>query len=43
MADGQAALSFFVRGTGAAGPANLLALAALAAYLAFLGAVVTAG
>ena len=37
------ALSFFVRGMGAAGPANLLALAALAVYLAFLGAVVTAG
>ncbi len=37
------AVSFFVRGVGAEGPANVIALAALGVYLAFLGAIVTAG
>lgn len=37
------AVSFFVRGMGQEGAANVIALAALAVYLAFLGAIFMGG
>lgn len=36
-------ISFFVRGVGQEGAANVIALAALAVYLAFLGAIFMGG